>query len=56
MNGGQNPYLKLGELSPNDLLSFAYQIASGMVRAHWKRGKKIVIQIFKKMAALNSVK
>ena len=27
----ENPYLDLGNISPLDLISFAYQIASGMV-------------------------
>ena len=27
-----NPYASLGELEPFDLISFAYQIAMGMVR------------------------
>ena len=27
----ENPYLDLGNVSPLDLISFAYQIASGMV-------------------------
>ena len=31
LEGDDNPYLKLGQLSSGDLLSFAYQIASGMV-------------------------
>lgn len=30
--GEDNPYLELGNISPVDLISFAYQIASGMVR------------------------
>ena len=29
--GGQNPYPDLEDLQPVDLISFAYQIASGMV-------------------------
>ena len=28
----ENAYLELGNVSPVDLISFAYQIASGMVR------------------------
>ena len=33
LEGEDNPYLELGNISSNDLISFAYQIASGMVRA-----------------------
>ncbi len=30
--GEEDPYMELGELEANDLMQFAYQIATGMVR------------------------
>ncbi len=31
-DGEEDPYMELGELEANDLMQFAYQIATGMVR------------------------
>ena len=33
MSPSENPYSRLGDLEPANLISFAYQIAAGMVRA-----------------------
>ena len=32
-NEAENPYSRLGDLEPANLISFAYQIAAGMVRS-----------------------